>query len=189
MLVFGAIEDLLGCSLHLDHAVSHIDHAVGDVAGKFHFMRHDDHGTAHLLQAFDHAQDLNGQLGIECRGRLVEAEYLRIERERARDGNALLLSARKLTRIAVKLFRKTYAVDQLLCLGFQLVGSSLFEKLGGKHHVLQYVILRKKIEGLKDQPEMQSLFAQLGIADLAFFAGFAVEQLVAVHRDRTSSLL
>ena len=45
-------------------------------------------------------EHLADELGVERRGRLVEQHHLRVEAERARDRDALLLAARELGRVA-----------------------------------------------------------------------------------------
>ena len=61
-----------------------------------------DHDVQHLL---DH-------LGIERRGRLVEQHHLRLHAERAGDGDALLLAARELAGIFVRLLGNAHALEE-----------------------------------------------------------------------------
>ena len=56
-----------------------------------------------LREVLHDAQHLAGQLGIERRGHLVEQHHLRLHRQRAGDGDALLLAAGKLLGIGVEL--------------------------------------------------------------------------------------
>lgn len=66
---------------------------MGDIAGKVHLVRDDDHGAAFLSQAAHDAQHLAHQLGVKRTGRFVEQHQIRLRREGAGDGDALLLSA------------------------------------------------------------------------------------------------
>ena len=63
----------------------------------------DEHrGRAHfIVQPAQPAPQLLPHLGVERAERLVEQQHLRLHRERAREGNALALSARKLVGVAL----------------------------------------------------------------------------------------
>ena len=108
-LGFRVQENVVGSALLLDHAVCHEDHVVGDLTCKFHFVRDDDHGVSRIFKLTDGGKHLARKLGVERRGRLVKAEDVGLLRECAGDGDALLLTARKLTRIVVFLIRKSDA--------------------------------------------------------------------------------
>ena len=81
-----------------DQAVVHEHHAIGGGAGEAHLVADHDHGHAALAQAAHDRQHRTDQLGIERRGRLVEQHDPRLERDRAGDGDPLLLAARQLGR-------------------------------------------------------------------------------------------
>ena len=61
-------------------------------------MCDDDHRHAGFRQAADNPKHLPDQFGIECRCRLVEQDDARRHRERPRNRNTLLLTARKAVR-------------------------------------------------------------------------------------------
>ena len=105
--VFSLREKLCGASLCGNDAAIHEDDLIGNVACKRHFMRYDDHGHIFCREAFDDLQHLARDLGVECGGRLVKAKHVGRERQGARDGNSLLLSARKLTGIGIFLLGKS----------------------------------------------------------------------------------
>jgi len=77
-----------------NHALVHEQHAIGGVAREAHFMAHHHHGHAALAQVAHHAQHRADELRVERAGGLVEQHHARLERNRARDGDALLLAAR-----------------------------------------------------------------------------------------------
>src|SRR5438132_8602739 len=74
-------------------------------------MRNDDQGFSQIVQRPQHARDFLNELGIQRRSGLVEENHLRLHRQRARNGYALLLAARKLRRIEVFLFTQTHFVQ------------------------------------------------------------------------------
>ena len=65
---------------------------------KRHLMRHDDHRHALVGQALHDVQHFADRFGIERRGRFVEQHHLGLHRQRAGDGDALLLAARQIAR-------------------------------------------------------------------------------------------
>ena len=105
-------EHLLGIALLDDDAAVHEDHAVAHGAGKGHLVRDDDHGHFFLREITDDLEHLAGQLGIERAGRLVEKEDVGPQRQRAGDGDALLLSAGELAGVGVRLVRKAHLFEQ-----------------------------------------------------------------------------
>ena len=58
-----------------------------------HLVRHDDHRHAVRAEIGDQLEDAFHQFGIQRRGGLVEEHHLGGHRERAGDGDALLLPA------------------------------------------------------------------------------------------------
>src|SRR5512147_2318826 len=70
------------------HVGSEIRHA-----GRLLHVVGDDRDRVILLQLADQLLDLRRRNGVECRGRLVEQQHLGLDRDRARDAQALLLPA------------------------------------------------------------------------------------------------
>src|ERR1700675_2441818 len=97
-LVGRVLEDRGGRSLLHDGALVHEQDPVGRVAGKAHLVADHDHGHAALAQGAHDLEDRAHQLRIERAGRFVEQHDPGLERDRARDGNPLLLAARELAR-------------------------------------------------------------------------------------------
>ena len=69
--------------------------------GKSHLMGHHDHGHAVAGEIGHDFQDLIDHFRVERRRRLVEEHDFRFHRQRAGDGDALLLAAREIGRIGV----------------------------------------------------------------------------------------
>src|ERR1700761_6598257 len=90
----------------LDMTVTHHDDEIGEGHRFFLRMRDVHEGDAEfLLPALEFGAHLHAQEGIECGERLVEQQAARLVEERARKRNALLLSARELRRLAVRVGR------------------------------------------------------------------------------------
>ena len=98
------IGEQLGGRADLPHlALVHEHHEVGDPAREAHLVRDADHRHAAPREILHHRQHLGGELGIERRGHLVEQHDLRLQRQRAGDGDALLLAAGELLGIGSEL--------------------------------------------------------------------------------------
>ena len=93
-----------GCAAGLlDAAFLHHDEVVGDVLDDADVVRDEQIRDAELaLQLEQQVQDLRLHRDVECRGRLIADDELGLDRERARDRDALALAARELVRIALE---------------------------------------------------------------------------------------
>ena len=82
------------------------EHGPGrDVAGEADLVGDDQHGSAFLGEVADDLQHLADELGIECRGGLVEQHDVGLHRERTGDRRPLLLPAGEVGREVVVLVR------------------------------------------------------------------------------------
>ena len=80
-----------------DHRIVHDDDAVGDGQRLFLVVRDVDHGQPELLlDLADLLAHMAAQLGVEVGERLVEQQHLRLQHQRARHRDALLLAAGQL---------------------------------------------------------------------------------------------
>ena len=80
-------------------------HEGGEVRharGLLHVVGHDRDRVV-LLQVLDQLLDAAGGDRVECRGRLVQQQYVGFQRHRARDAQALLLAARQAERALAEL--------------------------------------------------------------------------------------
>lgn len=94
-------EELLGWRVVRDAALVEEHHAIGHLAGKAHFVGHDDHRHAAARQAAHHVQHFLDHFGVECRGGLVKQHHFGLHGQGAGNGHPLLLSARQLPRVLV----------------------------------------------------------------------------------------
>ena len=81
----------------------HEHQGVGGAAGETHFMGDEHHRHARGGQTLEHLDDFAHQFGVERRRDFVEQHQPRTHRERARNGDTLLLAAGQLARIGVQL--------------------------------------------------------------------------------------
>src|ERR1700761_402947 len=106
-IVFGLFlarlgEDLFS-TIELDQLTKvHEGGQIRTACRLLHVMRDDDDRVL-VLQFFDQLFDTAGGDRVQCRGRLVEQEDLRPERDTARDAQALLLAAGKPQRVLLEL--------------------------------------------------------------------------------------
>ena len=149
-------------------------------------MGDDDHGGVLVGKVTDDAEHLAGQLRVQCAGRLVEAQNVRLHGQRPGDGYPLLLSAGQLVGVVVHPLAQTDILQQTFALGHDGVVAlaglfRLGHQLPGQCHILQRRVLGEQVEALEHQAEVQPL-----LADVALRAGGmlrCVEQLFAPDRD------
>ena len=83
------------------------------VLGDVGLVRDEHDGDAALaVQPLEDAHDLDAGARVEVAGRLVGEEQRRLVDERARDGDALLLSARELVRVVVEPLAEADALER-----------------------------------------------------------------------------
>ena len=149
-------------------------------------MSDDDHRRVLLFEVLDDFEHFSGQFGIERARRLVKAEYVRFERERTRDRDALLLSARQFARIVVHLVGKPHPCEQLRRFGVFLRAQLVFEQLEFGAQLVP------KFERIFVQPPREKAYPQLtsfrrqerGVFLFCFAALFAVVAALQTRRER-----
>src|SRR2546425_2161463 len=97
--LFGSLEELSRRADLDDMTQVHEGGRLRDASGLLHVVRHDDHGIV-LFQVKDEVLDLRGCDRVEGGARLVHEDDVRLDRERAREAEALLLATRE-TRAAL----------------------------------------------------------------------------------------
>ena len=102
----GTLEDLVAVAFLDDFAGSHDGHPVGEMPHHAQVMRNEQIGQAMLgLQVGQQVQHLGLDRHVQRRHGLVGHDEARLQRQRARDGDALALPAGKLVRIAPRVIR------------------------------------------------------------------------------------
>ncbi len=113
--VAGLVIDVVGRADLLDLALVHHHDAVGDFQRLLLVVGDEDRGDVDLvMQRAQPFAQLLAHLGVERAEGLVEQQDARLDRERARERNALALAAGELARIAVGEPVELNEIEQLL---------------------------------------------------------------------------
>ena len=174
-LLLGVVDELAGRAfLHHDAAV-HEQDAVGHVPGEVHLMGDDDHGGLSVGEVAQDTEDFAGQLRVEGAGGLIEAEDVRVERQRAGDGHPLLLTAGELVGVVACPLRQAHLGQQVTGLCFQ--NFNLFPQYTALENVmLAGELLAKEQPGYKAnkkaihaqlEQQARELLAQMGLSERA----------------------
>ena len=147
----------------------HEDDAVGDVAGEAHLVGDDDHRHAALGELLHDVEHAAHELGVERRGDLVEEHHVRVHRQRAGDGHALLLAAGELRREVVDAVAEAHlrqAARSAIALGLGL--GALQHPLLREHHVALGGEVREQVEALEHHADLLAhlVDVRLGVVDL-----------------------
>ena len=87
-------RDLPARQIERHAPVADADHAIGIAVSQFDLMQHAEHGEPRRArEPLQQPHDVLGRFRIEARDRLVGQQHARTLRQRARDGDALLLAA------------------------------------------------------------------------------------------------
>ena len=92
----GVVKDLGRGALFDNHTAVHEDHAVGNVARELHLMGHHNHSHAAAGKVTHNGKDVAHELGVQRTRGLVKQHHVRVHGQGAGDGDALLLTTRKL---------------------------------------------------------------------------------------------
>ena len=141
-------------------------------------MRHDHHRHAVGGKLAHDVENFADHFRVEGRGRLVEQHQVRLHRQRAGDGNALLLAAGELAGIFVRMRLEADAVEQLeggrLGLGLRLFMHA--HRRDGD--VLNHRLVREEVELLEHHADALADGGKLALA--AKKAVFLDRHMVAV---------
>jgi hypothetical protein len=146
--------------LLVDRAVAHDEHAVGHV-GDDHVVRDQDGGGAGFpVDAFDRLEHEHAGRAVERAGRLVAQEQVRPLGDRARNRDALLLTARQLRREVVQALAEPYQPQRLL--GRHRIGG----ELGDQRRVLERGEARDEVVELEYEADVLAPVArQAGVVE------------------------
>ena len=135
-----------------------------------------------LLHHVEHVAD---RLRVERARRLVEEHQRRVHRERARDRDALLLSARELAGVRVALVGEPDPVEQALGVGDRLVLRDAADAHRRLDDVVEHRHVRPEVEALEDEADLDAVPGDvaLGVGAQTVLAVRAVADQVAVDLD------
>ena len=148
------LEHFLRLALLDDPSVIDEEETVANLARKAHLVRDDDHRHALVCQRAHDVQNLLDHLGVECARRLIEEHEARLHGESAGDGDALLLSARKLLRIGLRLVRKADLGQEHVRLLFRFLARDFPDLARRKRDVVQDRHVRKEVEALEHHADL-----------------------------------
>ena len=147
------VEDLGRRSLLDDAALVHEHDAIADVPGEVHLVRDDEHrhpGSRKVAHDDEHLAD---ELRVERRRDLVEEHHVRVHHQRPRDGDPLLLAARELVRMLVRLLLETDRGQKFVSPSLGVPSRHLPDPPRGERQIVDRRQLRKEIELLEDDPD------------------------------------
>ena len=133
-------------------------------------MRHDDHRHARLGQVQHHVQHFLDHLRVERARRLVKQHDLGLHSQRTRNRHALLLPARKLARVRIRLLGNADALQLLHCDAVGLFLGALAHEPLCNRHVLQHRQVRKQVELLEHHADLGPHVVDVGALVLQMHA-------------------
>src|SRR3954453_6501666 len=142
-----------------DAALVQLDDAPAHLVDHLAIVRGDDDGRAGAVDAVDQLHDPDPRLRIEVAGRLVRQKQRRVVDERTRDRNALLLAARELVRVVVKLGRKPYEAKDVRHLATDRL-AALADDLERVSDVRVDGAVRQELEVLEDHADVAAQVGQ-----------------------------
>ncbi len=157
-------EHFGGRPLFRNDTAIHEDGAVGHIAREAHLMRDDDHRHPFLGKLAHHLQHLADQFRVKGGCRFVEEHQLGIHRQRARNGDTLLLAAREACGIGVGFLRQAHLLQQRMGARLSLLAwhtLHLHRRLGD---ILQRRQMREKIEPLEDHANLSAAARDITLA-------------------------
>ena len=98
-------------------------------------------------------EHLADELGVERRGDLVEQHHVRLHHQRARDRDALLLAARELVRMLVRLLLEPDLRQQHVRARLGLAAAELADASRRERDVVEHGQVREQVELLEDHPD------------------------------------
>ena len=122
-------------------------------------MGDDDHGLALLGKVQHNVQHLAHHFRIKGSGHFVKQKDLRVHAQCTHDGNALLLAAGKLPRVAVFLGKQAHTVQQSFGLLLHFRFGALLHLGGCQKHIVQHRHVREQLVALEHHADP---LAQLG---------------------------
>ena len=112
-------------------------------------MGDNDHRAALLRQIEHNVQHLADHFGVKGCSHFIEQQNFRVHRQCADDGNALLLAAGQLPRVAPGLVQQVHAVQQGLGFFLYLVFGTLGHLERSQHNVVQHAQMREQLIALE----------------------------------------
>ena len=124
-----------------------------DLARELHLVRDDEHRHAFAGEIAHDDEHLADELRVECRRDLVEEHHVRLHHQRPGDRDPLLLAARELVRVLIRLLREADAREELPAAPLRLATRHLADPPGGERKVVDRRQVWEEVELLEDDPD------------------------------------
>ena len=180
------VEYLMRVALLHDDAFIHEQHAVADLAREAHLMGNDDARHVVFRQRFDDFKHLADHFRVEGAGWFVKEHDFRLHRQRAHDGEALLLAAGEAGGLVVALIGKTDAGEQSFRPGDSLVLAHLAQQDGRKGDVVDHGHMREDVEMLENHAHFLAVLGYGMKLIVAQRAEILVNQVYSMYQDANS---
>ena len=135
-----------------DGAVGHDNHEIRNLSRETHFVSDDNHRHARLGKVTHHSKHLEAQLWVQSGGRLIEQHHVRIECERTRYRDPLLLPAREPQGMLLSLFLKSDLSKQRHGSLVRLVFRTTDNTALCQRDVVENGEVREEVESLEHHP-------------------------------------
>jgi len=146
-----------------DDSVIHEYHRIGDLSSKLQLMRYHDHGHALLREIAHYLQYLSNEFWIKGRSRLVKEYEFRAHRQRTRDSDSLLLSAREFARERVSTIGKTDTRQHLHPNLIRLSLCDASRQTRRQRYVVEDGEVREQIKTLENHADVAALACRVAI--------------------------
>ena len=137
-----------------DEPLVHEHHVVADLAREVQLVRDDHHRHPRLGEEAHRREHLADELGVESGRRLVEEHHLRVEAQRTRDRDALLLPARELAREMGRPAQEAHLLERARRAFFGLVAAHALRRPERERDVAERRQVREEVELLEHHPDL-----------------------------------
>ena len=123
-------------------------------------MSHDDHGHLVFGQFLDNLEHFAGKFRVQGTRRLVKEKYLRVHRERAGNGHALLLAAAEFAGVSLLLAFEAHPLEQESSHSAGILAFVPQHTHRSETKVLKHSQVREQVEVLEHEPRRKSNIAE-----------------------------
>ena len=139
----------------------HVDDGVRHTRGKFHFVGDQHHGHAAFGQGLDHTQHFAGELWVQRGCHFVEQHHLRLHGQRPGNRHALLLAARELFGVRLRLVGQAHLLQRAGGNGAGVGSRHILHGLGREGDVLLHRQVGEEVVALEHDAHVLAQLAQV----------------------------
>ena len=126
---------------------------VADLAREVHLVRDDEHRHALACEIAHDDEHLADELRVEGRRDLVEEHHVRVHHQRPCDRDPLLLAARELVRVLIRLLLEADPREELARARLGVAPGHLPDPPRREREVVDRGEVREEVELLEDDPD------------------------------------